>query len=97
MRVRALRHTAVAASAGALIMAGLGLGATTAQAATVPPPTPFSEELHANANSSITMTWPAVPGATSYHVYRGTTAGGEGKIIDMLKGGLRKRFRNRER
>jgi len=78
MRVRAFRHTVVAVSAAALIMAGVGLEATTARAATAPPPTPFSEELHANANSSITMTWPAVPGATSYHVYRGTTSGGEG-------------------
>ena len=42
------------------------------------PPTPASEELHANSDSSITMTWTASPGATSYRVYRGTTSGGEG-------------------
>ncbi len=42
------------------------------------PAAPAEEELHANANSSITITWPASAGATSYHIYRGTAAGGEG-------------------
>ena len=42
------------------------------------PPTPASDELHANSDSSITITWPASPGATSYRIYRSTTSGGEG-------------------
>ena len=42
------------------------------------PPTPTSEELHAGYDSSITMTWPASPGATSYRIYRSTTSGAEG-------------------
>jgi hypothetical protein len=41
------------------------------------PLSPAGVELHANADSSITLTWPASAGATSYHLYRGTTAGGE--------------------
>jgi fibronectin type 3 domain-containing protein len=76
MEVRTFRRTAAAAIT-ALILAGLGFGATAAQAATVPP-TPAGDELHANANSSITITWPASAGATSYNIYRGTTSGGEG-------------------
>ncbi|MBA2396769.1 MAG: fibronectin type III domain-containing protein [Ktedonobacteraceae bacterium] len=42
------------------------------------PATPASEELHANSDSSITMSWTPSAGATSYRVYRGTAAGGEG-------------------
>jgi hypothetical protein len=42
------------------------------------PATPASEELHAGSDSSITMSWPASPGATSYRIYRSTTSGGEG-------------------
>jgi fibronectin type 3 domain-containing protein len=76
MKVRTLRST-VAVVAAALILAGLGFGATAAQAVTAPP-TPASEELHANANSSITIDWTASPGATSYNIYRSTTSGGEG-------------------
>ncbi|OLB77204.1 MAG: hypothetical protein AUI14_16780 [Actinobacteria bacterium 13_2_20CM_2_71_6] len=35
-------------------------------------------ELHAGADSSITIEWSPSPGATSYRIYRGTTSGGEG-------------------
>src|SRR2546430_11646152 len=76
MKVRTLRRT-VAAAVASLALACLGFGATAALAATVPP-TPASEELHANANSSITIAWTASPGATSYNIYRSTTSGGEG-------------------
>ncbi|HEU5332291.1 MAG TPA: fibronectin type III domain-containing protein [Actinocrinis sp.] len=42
------------------------------------PATPTGEELAANADSSITLSWNASPGATGYNIYRGTSAGGEG-------------------
>src|SRR5260370_26729426 len=34
------------------------------------PATPASEELHAGSDSSITMSWPASAGATTYRIYR---------------------------
>jgi fibronectin type 3 domain-containing protein len=79
---RNVRRLVTTASAALLAIAGSGLGvsAVMAQAAAalaVPAP-PAEEELHANADSSITITWPASPGATSYNIYRGTSAGGEG-------------------
>ncbi len=75
------------ACAALLVAAALGLGASVAQAqpaapralaAATVPPTPANEELTANANSSITETWSASPGAASYDIYRSTTSGGEG-------------------
>jgi hypothetical protein len=66
---------ATTTSAAALVGLGLVMPAVAAGTA---PPTPAGDELHANANSSITITWPASPGATSYHIYRGTSSGGEG-------------------
>jgi flagellin-like hook-associated protein FlgL len=45
------------------------------------PATPASEELHAGSDSSITMSWPASPGATSYRIYRSTVSGGEGNTL----------------
>jgi hypothetical protein len=47
-------------------------------AAGTAPPAPVGLELQANANSSISLDWAATPGATSYRIYRGTSAGGEG-------------------
>ncbi len=42
------------------------------------PATPTDVELKANSDSSISINWTAVSGATSYRIYRGTTSGGEG-------------------
>jgi fibronectin type 3 domain-containing protein len=71
-----------------LVLASLGFGAAAAQAqagtlaasaaAVAVPATPASDELTANADSSITITWPASAGATSYNLYRGTGSGAEG-------------------
>ena len=74
------------AFAALLVLGSLGLGTSTALAQTqapaavaaaVPAP-PAGDELTANADSSITITWPASAGATSYNLYRAITAGGEG-------------------
>jgi len=59
---------------GALILAACG--GTQAQSV---PATPTEVELHANSDSSITISWQAAAGATSYRIYRGTKPGGEGK------------------
>jgi hypothetical protein len=64
-------------TASAAVLVTLGLGFTSAAAVTAPA-APAGDELHANSNSSITISWPASAGATGYHIYRGTTAGGEG-------------------
>jgi fibronectin type 3 domain-containing protein len=83
----------IAAIAGVAVLIGSGFWAVAAQAQAQPlapqvpaaapaaagvPVTPPCEELHANADSSITIAWCASPGATSYNIYRSTTAGGEG-------------------
>ncbi len=70
-------HTALRAVALTLA-AGLVTVTVAANAAVAPPPPPSDVELHAGADSSITIEWAASPGATSYRIYRGTTAGGEG-------------------
>ena len=75
-----------ATSSGALVLVSLGAGCVPGQ---VPrpafpggtaPPAPAGLNLQANANSSITLTWDPTPGATGYHVYRGTSSGGEGNM-----------------
>ena len=82
---KALRHTPGAFTV-LLAVVSLGLGtsaawaqtqATRAPAACSVPATP-GDELHANADSSITITLTASPGATSYNIYRSTTSGAEG-------------------
>ena len=57
-----------------------GTGAQSAEASATPePPAPAAPTgLTATAgNASVTLNWTASSGATSYNVYRGTTAGGE--------------------
>jgi chitodextrinase len=84
MKVRTFRRTAAAATA-ALALAGLGFGATGSQAqmrapsaaACTVPATP-GDDLHANADTSITITLTPSAGATSYNIYRSTAAGAEG-------------------
>jgi len=75
MKQRVLSRLALA-SGLALALLSLGLG--TATAVTQVPAAPAGDELLAGGDSSITISWPASPGATSYHIYRATTAGGEG-------------------
>jgi hypothetical protein len=55
----------------------LGLAQPAAFAAGTPPPQPLGLNDQSNANNTITLTWDPTPGATSYHLYRGTTSGGE--------------------
>ena len=67
----------LATTLSAAVLVTLGLGVPSAAAA-VAPAAPTGDELHANSDSSITITWPASTGATSYNIYRGTSSGGEG-------------------
>src|SRR5690348_15630318 len=62
---------------GSAIGSAIGIAALPALAASVPA-APEDIELSAGADSSITIEWAAVPGATSYRVYRGTASGAEG-------------------
>jgi Fibronectin type III domain len=75
MKLRVISRPTMAAG---LALALLALGSGTAIAVAQAPATPAGDELLAGSDSSITLSWPASPGATGYHVYRGTTAGGEG-------------------
>jgi Fibronectin type III domain len=75
MKQRVLSRLATAAG---LALALLSLGSGTATAVTQVPAAPAGDELLAGSDSSITISWPASPGATGYHIYRGTTSGGEG-------------------
>ena len=82
-----IRHVlTVSGAVLALAVGGLGAPAAQARSATTRPAaaqvavpiTPADEELTAGADSSITMSWTASPGATSYNIYRSTTSGAEG-------------------
>jgi hypothetical protein len=75
MRATRLAATAVFAGLVAFIPVGLGASAVQAQiqvlrAATCTVPAPPGEDLTANADSSITVSLTASPGATSYDIYR---------------------------
>jgi fibronectin type 3 domain-containing protein len=72
-----MKQLRMSAAALLLALAALGLSAAPASAADIPA-APEELELHAGADSSITIEWPAVPGATSYRIYRGTASGAEG-------------------
>jgi fibronectin type 3 domain-containing protein len=80
---RSVRAPIVFTAVALLAALSPALGSPVANAGTpavtpaVVPAAPAGDELHANADSSITITWPASPGATSYRIYRGTSAGGE--------------------
>jgi hypothetical protein len=56
----------------------LGLIQPAAFAAGTPPPQPLGLNADANANGTVSLDWDPTPGATSYHLYRGTASGGEG-------------------
>jgi F5/8 type C domain/Fibronectin type III domain len=77
MRRPSRRAAFAAGTMTILVGIGIGLSALPALAATVPA-TPEDVELHAGADTSITIDWAPVTGATSYRIYRGTAAGGEG-------------------
>lgn len=61
----------------ATVLIGL-MSAASPVAAADPPSAPEDIELRAGTDNSITMSWEASTGATSYRIYRGTASGGEG-------------------
>src|SRR5262245_5329570 len=71
-------HCRLVASGGlALLILLLAACAAAAQSQT-PPAAPTDVELVAAADLSITISWDASPGATTYNIYRATTSGLEG-------------------
>ena len=70
-----LRRTTMLCVAFIALLAA-GPAAATAPSSVPPPPT--GVELLAGSDFSITISWVASPGATSYNIYRGTSPGGEG-------------------
>jgi hypothetical protein len=75
MNVASIRLCASAALALALALVGSWTAAGQSQ---LPPPPPTDVELLASPDLSITISWDASPGATSYNVYRATSSGLEG-------------------
>jgi F5/8 type C domain/Fibronectin type III domain len=81
--MRTISRLAVTSSRRLLVLVSvsavcaLGLTQAPAFAAGTPPPQPLGISAGGNANTSITVTWDPTPTATSYHVYRGTSSGGE--------------------
>ena len=81
--MRSLSRSAATSSRRLLVLAllaalcALGLVQSAARAAGTPPPQPLGLNIDANADSSVDLSWDPTPGATSYHVYRGTASGGE--------------------
>ena len=77
---RPARRAAGSLAAFCLALAGVAAQAAVAgpASAVTVPAVPGDIEITANANSSITLNWGASAGATSYNIYRGTSAGGEG-------------------
>ncbi len=66
---------------------GTSAQSTEASATPEPPAPPAPVGLTATAgNGSVTLSWTAASGATSYNVYRGSTAGGEG-VTALASGG----------
>src|ERR1700733_7297586 len=77
---KTLRHMAGAITALTLVSLGLAMSAASpvaAHAACAVPSPPANDELTANPDSSISIVLVGSAGATSYNLYRGTTAGGE--------------------
>jgi fibronectin type 3 domain-containing protein len=78
---KSLRHMAGAITALTLVSFGFALSAanpTRALAACTIPVPPANDELTASPDSSISIALVGSAGATSYNIYRGTAAGGEG-------------------
>lgn len=63
---------------GVLALVAVVLPGAANAAAAAAPAAPEDIELHANADSSISISWEPSAGATSYNIYRGTAAGAEG-------------------
>jgi len=74
---RALLRRVLSLAALGAVLAALQ-AQTPALAAGSPPPAPLNLGIDADADSSLSLSWDQTPGATSYNVYRGTAAGGEG-------------------
>ena len=76
-------HHAVSWPVRLLVLTVLGTACVLAQAqvpalaAGTPPPAPLDLNAGGNANGTISLDWDPTPGATSYHLYRGTSSGGE--------------------
>ena len=75
MKFGTIRFGASAGLAFALLLVG---SCTAAGQSQTPPPPPTDVELLAAHDLSLTISWDASPGATSYNIYRATSSGLEG-------------------